>query len=309
MLLTGGTGIIGANLVPRLIADGYQVFMLVRSDSSLTRLKPVENQVRFMYGDMKDGDSVRAVVEETQPQVVFHLASTRFNPPSITAEEHLSVNVLGTMRLLEALSKFPAVKVIFTGSTAAYGAGSQLREDGPMLPGTMLGASKACASILLETYSRLHEMNTIELRLFTPFGPWEDPARLIPHTILSALSGKDVAMSQGDQERDFVYVGDVIEALMLCAGRSLPSGSVFNIGSGVGTPVKRVAERVLELMGNPVELRLGALETRPDEIMEMSADISAARERLDWQPTTSLDEGLRESIAWFSENRELTLGL
>ena len=132
---------------------------------------------------------------------------------------------------------------------------------------------------------------------------------LIPQAILSAIGGKNLLMSEGNQERDFVYVGDVVDALMLCTSQSFPAGSVFNIGSGVGVPVKTVAHRVLELMDNPSKLLLGALKTRPDEIMEMSADISAARDRLGWQPITPLDEGLRRSIAWFTENQEIALQL
>ena len=309
VLLTGGTGMIGANLAPRLIADGYQVFMLVRSSSSLLRLKSIEDQIQLLYGDLMDEDSLQAAFKESQPQVVFHLASTRFNISSMTTRDHMSVNVMGTVNLLETLKNHPGVKVIFTGSTAAYGYGSQHPEDAPLLPGTILGASKACASILLQAYSRLHRIETVESRLFTPFGSWEHSARLIPHTILSALSRKDVTMSAGDQERDFIYVDDAVEALMLCATQSLPSGPVFNIGSGVGTPIKKVAGRILELMGNPVKLLLGTLETRSDEIMEMRADVSAARDRLGWRNETSLDEGLRRSIAWVTENRELTFKL
>ena len=283
--------------------------MLVRPSSSLIRLKSVEKQVEFLYGDMKNGDSLQAAVEKSRPQVVFHLASTRLSPPTITAEEHLSVNVMGTQKLLEALKDSPGVKFIYTGSIAAYGAGSQLKEDGALFPGTMLGASKACASVLIKAYSELNGMDTTELRLCTPFGPWESPGRLIPHVILSAMDGQDLPMSKGDQERDFVYMADVIDALILCLSRSATAGRVFNIGSGVGVPVKTVARRVLELMNTPSKLLLGALETRSDEIMEMSADISVAKEQLDWQPTTSLDEGLRKSIAWYADNRELAFQL
>ena len=186
-------------------------------------------------------------------------------------------------------------------------------EGHPIQPLSVYGAAKYAFEVYLSTYYQTYGLPVTILRYANVYGPRQNPygeAGVIAIFIRQMTEGRSpIIFGTGEQERDFVYVGDVIEALMLCAGRSLPSGSVFNIGSGVGTPVKRVAERVLELMDNPVELRLGALETRPDEIMEISADISAARERLDWQPTTSLDEGLRESIAWFSENRELALGL
>jgi nucleoside-diphosphate-sugar epimerase len=96
-----------------------------------------------------------------------------------------------------------------------------------------------------------------------------------------------------------------VEALLLAATKPVPPGSIFNIGSGVGVPVKEVVERLLRLMGHPVKPLLGAIPMRPDEILTTSADISSARTVLGWQPRTSLEEGLRKSIAWFTEHREL----
>jgi UDP-glucose 4-epimerase len=138
-----------------------------------------------------------------------------------------------------------------------------------------------------------------------PYGPWEHPRRLVPHVILSALTNQEVRMTQGVQQRDFVYVDDVVEALMIAAAASVPPGSVFNIGSGTGTPVGEAARTILRLMGDPVSLCLGAIPTRPDEIMEMSADITSAREQLGWQPRTSLEDGLSKTVTWFEENLEL----
>jgi nucleoside-diphosphate-sugar epimerase len=173
----------------------------------------------------------------------------------------------------------------------------------------MLGASKACASILLQTFAKMHGLNTVELRLFTPYGPWESPRRLIPSLILAALQQQDVPLSLGAQQRDFVYMDDVIDALYQAAVTPVPGGSVFNIGSGVGTTVRGVAELTLQLMGDPVRLKVGELPTRPDEIMEMSADIAAAKDQLGWQPRTSLKDGLIKTIDWLTENRDLAWSL
>jgi UDP-glucose 4-epimerase len=124
---------------------------------------------------------------------------------------------------------------------------------------------------------------------------------LIPDAILSALGGRDIAMTEGHQQRDFVYVSDVVSALLLATRRELQAGSVFNIGSGEGIPVRDVVTRILEIMGRPVKALMGSLPTRPDEIMKMSADNSRAGAQLDWKPAVSLDEGLRLSVSWFAK--------
>ena len=297
---------IGANLTHRLVAEGYQVSVLLRPGTNRFRLEPVQHALDVHEADMTDAAAVQAAVIEVKPDVVFHLASTIWDkPPVASSAAHIEVNVLGTGHLLEALRAIPSTRLVFTGSSAVYGAGSQLRETQVPSPGTVYGASKAAATILAQTYARLYGLQTVILHLFMVYGPWEHPSRLIPHTILSALAGRDVPMTLGYQQRDLIYIDDVVDALLLAATKPVAPGSLFNIGSGVGVPVKDVVELLLGLMGNPVKPLLGAIPMRPDEIMTMSADITSARTVLGWEPRTSLKEGLRKSIAWFTQHRNL----
>ena len=306
VLVTGGTGMIGSALVARLVADGDDVTLLIRDSSNRSRLQGLEGQFRFCAGDVRDETAIQTAVRYTQPDVVFHLASTPFNPPTISSQTHLDTIVKGTMNLVEAVKERPEVRVVAAGSAAAYGSGSGLREDAPLRPGTVLGAAKASASLILQMAARRYQLQTRELRLFMPYGPGEHSNRLIPYTILSALRGREIRMTEGRQQRDVVFLNDVVEAFCLAATAPVPAGSVFNIGSGVGTPVRAIVERILDLLGHPVKPLLGAIPTRPDEIMEMSADITAARAHLGWESRTPLEEGLRRTIAWFTERRERT---
>lgn len=300
---------VGANLARRLVGSGFRVMVMSRPGAGRVRLAELRQGVEILEGDLADEQTVRRIVERAHPQIVVHLASTPFNPPETSALVHLQVNAVGTLHLLEAVRTIPDVKVVFTGSAATYGAGACLREGQPLAPATVFGASKACASMLMSTYARVYGTRTVELRLFTPYGPWEHPRRLIPHTILSALAGQDIQMSRGDQQRDFIYIDDVVEALVLAATQPTPPGAAYNIGVGQGVPVRQVADRILALMGRPVKLLAGALPTRSDEIMEMSADITAVRAALGWTPRISLDEGLRRAIAWFTEHQEIARAL
>ena len=305
MLLTGGTGMVGANLAHRLVRDRYQVFVLTRPESNRFRLRAIQDQIGFLSADMTDMKGVGDAVLQVQPEVIYHLAGTPFNPPSLSAETHFQVNVLGTLHILEGMKELKQTRLVFTSSAAEYGSGEHLSEQGPLRPETVLGASKVAATTLVQTYSRLYGINAVVLRLFTPYGPWDLSRRLIPHTILSALQGQDVPISEGSQERDFIYIDDVVDALMLAATQPVESGSVFNIGSGEGVSVREVVELTLRLMGHPVKALFGALPTRSDEIMRMSADITAARDRLGWKPEVSLEEGLRRTITWFVEHHSL----
>src|ERR1019366_6521072 len=214
VLITGGTGMLGANLAHKLVADGFSVSILTRPDSKRTRLRLIENNLTFLCGDFTNQASINKAIERAAPEIVYHLASTPFNPPTSTPGEHFDVNVLGTLALLESLRKVPDATFVYTGTAAVYQAGMKSSEDQSMKPATVLGASKAAASILLQTYAQLYGLRTLELRLFMPYGPWEHPRRLVPQAILAALDNKDFPSSDGVQQRDLVYVEDVVDALI-----------------------------------------------------------------------------------------------
>ncbi|MBI4596909.1 MAG: GDP-mannose 4,6-dehydratase [Candidatus Omnitrophica bacterium] len=305
ILITGATGMIGAAFIRRALADGHEVTVMVRRESNRLRLIEVESSLRLHDGDVTDAQSVANAVDAARPEVVVHLASSSFNPPTISAQTHWDAIGKGTLIMLEILRSWPQTRFVMTGSAAAYGSGARLTETQPLRPATALGAAKATASIWMHTYARLYGIQAVELRLFMPYGPWEHPRRLIPQTILSALAGEELRTTDGRQQRDLVYVDDVVDALLLAATRPVAAGSVFNIGSGIGTRVRDVVDRILTLMGDPVNVIRGALPTRPDEILEMSADITAAKRKLGWQPRIGLDEGLRRTIAWVTDHREL----
>ena len=305
VLITGATGMIGANLTRKLVADGFRVCVLARPNTNRLRLRDIADSLQFIIGDLSDELSVCRAVDKAAPDIVYHLASTPFNPPTSTPQEHYQTNVLGTLALVEALRISPQTRLIYTGTAAVYDTNSKSRENDALRPSTILGASKAAATILIQACAKLYGMRAIELRLFMPYGPWEHPRRLVPQAILAALNGQDLPMTCGSQERDLVYVGDVVEALILAAKSTAPSGSVFNIGSGIGTPIKNVVNMVFRLAGATSRVRLGALPTRPDEIMHMSADIHKASQEPGWKPRTTLEQGLRQTIIWHQEHRAI----
>ncbi len=309
ILVTGASGIVGSNLVHELVKSGYRPHALMRETSSRMRLAPVADRVGIVTSDLLEAEHLREAVGALAPRTVFHLATSIFNPPRLTSAEHLEINTLGALNLLEALRDMRGCRVVITNSAAIYGGGRRIPETAPLQPSTVYGATKAAAGLLAQTYARLYWLSLVELRLFTTYGPWERPARLVPDAILSALGGRDLQISGGTQERDFVYSEDASEALMLAGSADVASGSVFNISSGHGMKIADMARTILDLMGNPVELKIGARQMRPDEIMEISGDNSAAASGLGWRPRHDLRAGLEKTIAWYRSNRELALQL
>lgn len=305
-MITGATGMVGANLARRLVESGNRPVLLVRDPERLGRIESFRSQVDIVTADITDSDAVKATVGLTQPKIVYHLAGSFFNPPTLSAAEHMRINALGTLNLCEACKTVPGIRLVFAGSASVYAGGPCRTEDMALDPGSMFGVSKASGSMIVRTFGRLAEFETIELRLFGPYGPYENARRLIPDTILSALAGNDVCIGDGRQQRDFVYMDDVIDAFLLAATRTIPSGLTVNIASGQGRAIHDVAARVLTLMGDPVPLKTGSRSTRKDEIWEISGDITAARNHLGWVPKIDFDEGLRRTISWFAENRAMT---
>lgn len=292
----------GAALCWRLAGEGWRVHVLSRPGANRARLAGLDG-ITVLDGSLADASSLVAAVAAAEPDVVFHMASTAFNPPP-AMEEHFSVNVGGTFNLLKALQGSGA-RVVFTNSAAIYGAGGGLEEGRRPVPATWIGGTKAAAQMLLETHARLGGASLVDVRLFTPYGPWERPGRLIPATILAALDGRPIRATAGLQRRDFVHMADVVEALVKAGTWSGTDVLAVNIGSGTGVSVREVVSLILDLMDNPVKSEFGALPTRPDEIPEITADISLAAERLGWRPTVGLAEGLRRTIAWYRDHKDL----
>lgn len=303
--VTGGSGMIGSLLVRRLLAQGAEVAVLSRPGANRVRLSDVGQDIEWIEADIRDAARIGRALVQCRPTMVFHLASTAFNPPTISLSEHLSVNTLGMVNLLEGLASCPDARVIYAGSAAVYGSVSQASEDNACAPATWLGATKAAGGTLLAAHSRITGMRVIEMRIYTPYGPWERPTRLIPSIVLSALDRHPVRTSKGTQRRDFLYIDDLLDAMLAAA--ALPGGGfdILNIGSGEGVAIRDIVAKVLDLMGNPVKADFGALPTRPDEILEMSANISKAKSVLGWRPKVGLEEGLRQTVEWVAANPEL----
>ena len=294
VLVTGGTGFIGRHLTRALIDSGQKPVVCSRHPLGID----LDGAgARFLPMDITDGDSVRAAFEAVQPVRVFHVAGTR-------RTEGLSVNTIGTERLLAEALRGKVERVVLLGSAEEYGACSgPISEHEPTAPRSPYGVSKAAATQLARRAHVEHGCPAVVIRPFTVYGPGQPPEMFVAEAVACAVEGREFLMSTGVQRRDHVYVDDVVRALMAAATAPGIDGAVFNIGSGVATPLREVAELVWRLSETQAPLRIGARPAAPHEQSDTWADVGLAEAKLGWTPTVDLEDGLTATIAWAREQR------
>jgi nucleoside-diphosphate-sugar epimerase len=301
-LVTGGAGFIGSHLVDRLVSVGWSVRVL--DDFSTGRERNLERsreEVELIRGDV----SQEGVLEEALRGVdlVFHQAAMPSVPQTIREPRRShAVNLSATLALLEAARRSGVRRVVFAASCAAYGDDPSLpkREESPVRPLSPYALQKLAAERYCWLYSELYGLETVALRYFNVYGPRQDPASdyaaVVPRFLAAALQGRSVCVhGDGEQTRDFVFVGDVVEA-NLCAAAAPPrvSGCVVNVASGRQTSVDELRRAVGECVGCELEALHEA--AREGDVRRSWADVSRARELLGWVPATDLAQGLRNTV-------------
>ena len=299
VLVTGGSGLLGSHLVRRLVALGAQVSVVAKATTDLEKIADCLDHVDVLRGNLAVRSDVVRVTHDAQPQVIFHLAAAGVSPFQADPDTMVTTNVLGLMHLFEALADVPYARFVNTGSCFEYGNQSgPLSEEHPLTPLNAYAASKIMAWHLCQLHARQTGKPMVTLRLFTFFGPWERPDRLIPSTIRSVLQGEEIRITSGAQTRDYTYVEDVVDAYLRAAVMEQAVGQTFNIGSGKEYAVREVAQRIRDLMQSQAPIRVGALKSRADEVWRLCCDSSKATAILGWRPTVSFDEGLHRTLEW-----------
>lgn len=312
VFVTGGTGFVGGCLVRELLACGSNVTVLSRPGSTAAALLHGHgngNLVRIS-GEVEDFAVVRSALAECRPAFAFHLAG---QPAAGAAKKDplktLETNVRGTWNVLEAARQVGGARVIVASSDKAYGESSELphRETDPLRASFPYDVSKSCADSIAGMYATSYCQRVSITRFANVFGGGDlNYSRLIPGLIRSTLRGERfVIHSDGLFVRDFLYVGDAVQALLLLAER-LDSdaslvGQAFNFALGIRITVLELVEKILVLMGaenlRPIIKNEASCETRESHLC-----CDKAKEWLGWRPRYSLEEGLRHTIAWYQDS-------
>jgi nucleoside-diphosphate-sugar epimerase len=304
-LVTGGAGFIGAHLVDRLVEEGWSVRVL--DDFSSGRQENLEcargRGVEVVCGDVRDPEAVAKAVEGVD--VVFHQAAIPSVPRSVSdpLTTH-SVNVGGTVQVLESARRAGVRRVIHASSSSVYGDSNALprHEDMPADPRSPYALQKHSGELYCRLYTELHGLETVSLRYFNVFGTRQDPrsayAAVVPRFLCAALAGRPATIyGDGEQTRDFTFVADAVRANLLAADAPRAVGAVVNVGSGIRTPLNALWDHIREMIGTGLVARYEA--ARPGEVRDSLADLSRAGELLGYRNPVDLREGLRRTVAGF----------
>jgi len=300
ILVTGGAGFIGSNLVRRLLSSGAEVHLLVRPSTDLWRLKGLSVAPVFHFVDLLDQKKLQEAFAQAAPGIVFHLAMPSGHPASTQARrEMLRVSCEGTYHLLEATMNYGIQKFIHAGSSMEYGPRNEpLNETMIPRPKMFRGVAKAVAGMLCQHYAEAFHLPVCTLRFFYVYGPWEAPTRFIPTLLRCALTNESLMLTGQGIRHDFVFVEDVVDACYRAAEIETVPGDTLNIGSGLQWSNEDAADLVQEVTGRKLTIRVGEHPGQPPDTTYWVADIAKAERVLGWRPAHQFSQGLLKTFEW-----------
>ena len=301
ILVTGATGFIGRHLTKALILAGADVFGFSRRKSD-----DLGSDKTFV-GDISDVETVLNVIENIKPHFVFHLAASKLRAAEPDDFRRcFDKNLIGTLNLLEACHvSSKNSRIVALGTCEEYGrATPPYTEDIREAPVSAYSCSKLATTMLLQTFHRVQGLPVVVLRPSLAYGPGQDDDMFLPVLIKCLLRKSRFAMSPGDQLRDFIYIDDLIEAILLAATSPESTGKVINISSDEPTKIKDLAKIVATIIEPDAYklLDIGKISYRLGEAMKYWADNKLAKLILDWQPKVSLLEGLGKTVEFYRTN-------
>jgi len=306
ILVTGGAGFIGTKLVEELIKRGALVKIF--DDLSSGRMSNISHLIKtgaveFIKGDVRDFPAVREAVSGCD--IVYHLAAQSLVPFSMERPDvDMEINIKGTLNVLMAAKEFGS-KVVFTSSSTVYGnvARTPTPEDEVLIPYSFYGLSKMAAEHYCRIFSEQFNVPTVILRLFNVYGPRNTKGLMIDlYRKLLRDQKRLELLGTGNQRKDYLYIDDAVEALLLAPEKSACAGDTYNIGSGESYTVFQIAEFMLELLGlEGVEIFARGGKAWLGDVELTRPDVSKAERELGWKAKTGIKEGLARTIVWFEE--------
>lgn len=300
ILVTGGAGFIGSNLVKQLIADNNSVTVLDNFMSGYRSNLDSFPGIQIIEGDIRDKNAVEKAMRGAE--IVFHLAASVGNKRSIDQPIlDAEINVMGTLQVLEAARKTGVRKIVTSSSAGIFGELKTIpiKEDHPIEPDSPYGCTKLCEEKLCLSYAKLYDIEAVCLRYFNVYGPnqrFDAYGNVIPIFVFRMIRNEPIIIyGDGEQTRDFVYVDDVVQANIKAAD-SIGVNGAFNIASGKRVTINRLLDIITK--GNSTTIKIEHGPERPGDVRHSLADLSLALEKINYTPTVDLESGIDQYVKW-----------
>ncbi len=303
ILVTGAAGFIGSYVVRRLVSEGFKVTALVKATSDLWRIKDISDKIDFCEANILNFNELKEQLEKIKPQGVFHLAASNIRS-GVTApdEEVININLIGTRNLMQAMEGVDYEFFINMGSFLEYGPKPQaVKETELCAPTELYSVTKLAATLYGQALAKSKGRPIITFRLFTPYGPAIQPGRLVYELVNRALKNEEISLTKPKVSRDFIYVEDLVDLLLESADKAREyKGEIFNAGSGQGTTLEELADRVLKNTNSSSKINWGSFSVQAYDAELWQADMSKTFTHFNWRPAHSLEKGLAETAKWFA---------
>jgi NAD dependent epimerase/dehydratase len=312
VLVTGAGGFIASQLVERLVAQGAHVRAFVRynarGDAGLLRYVPptVYSQLEVLPGDLRDVEALQAAARDVD--TIFHLGALIAIPYSYDhLREVVETNVMGTLNVMLAAREMKVRRVIHTSTSEVYGTAqyAPIDEKHPLQAQSPYSASKIGSDKICESFFHSFDLPVVVLRPFNTYGPRQSARAIIPTVITQALTRNEVHLGSLDPMRDFTFVSDTVEGFMKAAtADDNVLGEEINLGTGKTISIGDLVTMIFKLINKQPKIVTESQRLRPpkSEVFKLQSDNRKAQDRIGWSPQVSLEEGLRQTIAWVSDN-------
>lgn len=298
LLVTGAAGFVGAAVVREAVAQGHQVVATARSPSVPPRLAQLSGDVRLVGLDLRDTHAVANLVAAERPEIVIHSAWRGLSGADRFDRSQITDNLEASCGLVDACIASGVSKFVGIGSQGEYGLleGKISERDCPE-PTSLYGAAKLATLHLARQLCTQHGVGFAWMRLFSTFGPGDNPNWLIPSLIEQMLAGTRPRTSLGKQLWDYLFISDVAKGILAAAVTSGATG-IFNLGSGKPVAVRSIVEMIRDQAAPNLDLVFGEIPYSSDQIWHMEADIARLRGATGWMPEIELEDGIARTVQW-----------
>ena len=307
ILITGAGGFIGANLVHDLINTKDQIHILIKKESNLWRLNNIISKCYVHFVDISKIKEVENVISEIKPETVYHCATYGVYPNQKDTQKIDQTNLIGTKNLVSSLAKNTNLKrLVNLGSVFEYGSKPGLiKETDSAQRLDHYSKSKILQTKMIEDFSQQHNLPAVTLRVFTVYGNFEEPGRLISDIMVAIIKKNPIKILSSSSIRDFIYINDVIDALKKISVKPGINGEIFNVGSGRASSVENIVNLVCNITNTDSEVIWQDKNDREHDKAGTKgyADIQKI-EKIGWKPKISLEDGLEKTYEWFKKNIE-----